>query len=219
MLRRYIKRRNTMSKQIKLNTEFNSLRDAAYNQAVASDATRDITKYVMECVPNFPESLPDEMKAELVDGYRLRFNENNPPIEYALISGNYLPVASLTEIPAKSERVKIGVAVAFSYTQQQFGRLKEDNPNLHSVIKEWRDRANAYTNNKLKDLKAKAKAILNEGKPRERSAVLDFNERVIKMLETLGDNCKTAQSRGDESANLEKYRQAKIAFLAKWNHS
>lgn len=208
-----------MSKQIKLNTEFNSLRDAAYNQAVASDATRDITKYVMECVPNFPESLPDEMKAELVDGYRLRFNENNPPIEYALISGNYLPVASLTEIPAKSERVKIGVAVAFSYTQQQFGRLKEDNPNLHSVIKEWRDRANAYTNNKLKDLKAKAKAILNEGKPRERSAVLDFNERVIKMLETLGDNCKTAQSRGDESANLEKYRQAKIAFLAKWNHS
>jgi hypothetical protein len=208
-----------MSKQIKLNVEFNSLRDAAYNQAVASDATRDITKYVMECVPNFPESLPDEMKAELVDGYRLRFNENNPPIEYALISGNYLPVASLTEIPAKSERVKIGVAVAFSYTQQQFGRLKEDNPNLHSVIKEWRDRANAYTNNKLKDLKAKAKAILNEGKPRERSAVLDFNERVIKMLETLGDNCKTAQSRGDESANLEKYRQAKIAFLAKWNHS
>lgn len=208
-----------MSKIIKLNTTFQSLRDAGYNQAVASDATRDITKFVMDSIPNFPDNLPEENKMELVEGYRLRFNENNPAIEYALIGGNYLKVSELAEVPAKVERVKIGVDVAFSYTQQQFGRLKEDNPSLHAVIGEWRNKVNGYTNNRLRDLKAKAKAILNEGKTRQRSAVLDFNERVIKALETLGDNCKTAQSRGDETANAEKFRQAKIAFLAKWNHS
>lgn len=203
---------------INLNANIHSLRDAGYHQAKASDFTESVAKYVMETIPDFPNNFPDEKKAELVEGYRLRYNENNPPIEYAVVSGQYLRVSDLAEIPDGTERVNIGVDVAFSYTQQQFGRLKDDNPALHAVIKVWRDASNGYTGNRVRELVNQAKKILNRDKPKARSAVKGFNERVIETLDKLADNCKTAQQRGDESANLALYKKAKTAFLAVWNH-
>jgi hypothetical protein len=224
-MQRDFQRRNTMTKQTTKQTivEFNpddvkSLKDLGYRHARTDDTLAGMALYAMDHIAGFPESISDTDKTELVDGYRLRFNELNPPKEYAVIDGNYLDVRGLAEIPAKAEKVILGVDVAFSYTQQQFGRLKEDNPSLHAVIKVWRDKANDYTNNKLRKLANKAKEILNKDKKRERGAVLDFNQRVIKALETLTDNCRTAQSRGDDTANAERFREAKIAFLAKWNH-
>ena len=203
---------------INVNAEIHSLRDAGYHQAKASDFKTTVTKYVMETVPNFPDSFPDDVKSELVEGYRLRYNENNPPIEYAVIDGKYLKVQDLAEIPKGIERVNIGVDVAYSYTQQQFGRLKDDNPALHAVIKVWRDSCGGYANNRIRELVNEAKRILKGDKPKARSAVKGFNERVIETLDKLADNCKTAQSRGDESANLALYTKAKTAFLAVWNH-
>ena len=206
-----------------INVEPASLRDAGYQQAVTSDATTNLVRFVMKHNPDFPESLSDEAKAELYSGYQLRFSENKPDIEYAVIDGNYLPVSTLKDIPEKTERVKIGVGYATSFTQQAFGALKNDksptyNPALHAIVKEWRNNVNKYCSNRLKELIAKAKEILNEGKERTRTQALGFADYLEKTFDTMQTRCKTAKvQRGDETANEKLFIAAKVAFFAKWN--
>jgi hypothetical protein len=206
-----------------INVEPSSLRDAGYQQAVTSDATTNLVRFVMKHVPDFPESITDEAKAELVSGYQLRFTENNPDIEYAVIDGNYLPVSTLKDVPEKTERVKIGSGFAMSFTQQAFGSLKNDksptyNPALHAIVKEWRNRVNKYCSNRFKDLVSAAKRILNEGKDRTRAQADIFSDYLEKTFETMQTRCKVSKvQRSDETANEKLFIAAKVAFFAKWN--
>jgi hypothetical protein len=206
-----------------INVEPSSLRDAGYQQAVTSDATTNLVRFVMKHVPDFPESITDEAKAELVSGYQLRFTENNPDVEYAVIDGNYLPVSTLKDVPEKTERVKIGSGFAMSFTQQAFGSLKNDksptyNPALHAIVKEWRNRVNKYCSNRFKDLVGAAKRILNEGKDRTRAQADIFSDYLEKTFETMQTRCKVSKvQRSDESANEKLFIAAKVAFFAKWN--
>jgi hypothetical protein len=206
-----------------INVEPSSLRDAGYQQAVTSDATTNLVRFVMKCVPDFPESITDEAKAELVSGYQLRFTENNPDVEYAVIDGNYLPISTLSDVPEKTERVKIGSGFAMSFTQQAFGSLKNDksptyNPALHAIVKEWRNRVNKYCSNRFKDLVSAAKRILNEGKDRTRAQADIFSDYLVKTFETMQTRCKVSKvQRSDESANEKLFIAAKVAFFAKWN--
>jgi hypothetical protein len=206
-----------------INVEPSSLRDAGYQQAVTSDATTNLVRFVMKHVPDFPESITDEAKAELVSGYQLRFTENNPDVEYAVIDGNYLPISTLSDVPEKTERVKIGSGFAMSFTQQAFGSLKNDksptyNPALHAIVKEWRNRVNKYCSNRFKDLVSAAKRILNEGKDRTRAQADIFSDYLVKTFETMQTRCKVSKvQRSDESANEKLFIAAKVAFFAKWN--
>lgn len=200
-----------------------SLRDAGYQQAVTNDASTIQVRYVMGQCPDFPESISDESKAEIVSGYQLRFSENNPDIEYAVIDGNYLPVSTLKDIPEKTERVKIGVGYAMSFTQQAFGSLKNDksptyNTALHAIVKEWRNRVSKYCSNRFKDLVNAAKRILNEGKDRTRAQADIFADYLVKTFETMQTRCKVSKvQRDDETANEKLFIAAKVAFFAKWN--
>lgn len=206
-----------------INVEPSSLRDAGYQQAVTSDATNNLVRYVMSQCSDFPESISDESKAELVSGYQLRFTENNPDVEYAVIDGNYLPVSTLKDIPEKTERVKIGVGYAMSFTQQAFGSLKNDksptyNTALHAIVKEWRNRVNKYCSNRFKDLVNAAKRILNEGKDRTRAQADIFADYLVKTFDTMQTRCKVSKvQRDDETANEKLFIAAKVAFFAKWN--
>jgi hypothetical protein len=206
-----------------INVEPSSLRDAGYQQAVTSDATNNLVRFVMGQCPDFPESISDESKEEIVSGYQLRFSENNPDIEYAVIDGNYLPVSTLKDIPEKTERVKIGVGYAMSFTQQAFGSLKNDksptyNTALHAIVKEWRNRVSKYCSNRFKDLVSAAKRILNEGKDRTRAQADIFADYLVKTFETMQTRCKVSKvQRDDETANEKLFIAAKVAFFAKWN--
>jgi hypothetical protein len=111
-----------------------SLKDGAYKQAVASDRMRSVAKFVLENSKGFPETVQDEVKDQLYDGYRLRFNEVNPPEQYAIINDHYVLV-NTPELAESREKVNIGVDYAFSFTQQQFGKMKNENPYLHAIIK------------------------------------------------------------------------------------
>ncbi len=165
-----------------------SLKDGAYQQAKASDSIRSVAKYALSNIKGFPETLPDESKAQLYDGYRLRFNENNPAEQYAVVDGNYLLIdGSNPDLANAREKINIGVDYAcVSFTQQQFGKLKNENPKLYAIVKDWRDRVNTYCSNRLGDLKRTAKSILSEGQgPRNRSARLQKHE-VMRLQTRLG---------------------------------
>jgi len=193
-----------------------SIKDGAYKQAVASDRMRGVAKFVLDHSKGFPEVVQDEVKEQLYDGYRLRFNEVNPPEQYAIINDHYVLV-NTPELAESREKVNIGVDYAFSFTQQQFGKMKNENPYLHAIIKSWRDRVNNYCSNRLADLKRQARAILNEGKTRERGATADFAKRLEDVFKDLRLKCDNAQKRGDETANKAKFDLARAAFMTTWS--
>jgi len=214
-----------MSKKIVTPTiELKSLADAGYAQARSADVTRSLTLFVMERIPSFPNELPDEAKLELVKGYQLRFAENNPDIEYALVDNNYFPVEGLTNGADLKGKTRMGVGVAMSYTQQAYGALSNDksdnyNPALKAIIGVWRDKFSKYVSNRISDLRVLAKKIRNEDKPRERATTKEFDVFLKDTFDTLYKRCKVASSRGDESANEKRFSDAKVAFLAVWNHA
>lgn len=201
--------------------EITSLKDGAYKQAVATDRMRSVARYVMAQSKAFPESVSDEIKEQLYEGYRLRFNEINMPEKYAVVNDHYLLIdGSNPDLENEREKVIIGVDYCYAYSQQQYGKLKNENPNLHALIKGWRDRTSSYCSNRLADLKRQARVIMNEGKTRERTATIDFAQRVTETFK--GDQglvvkCKNAIARGDNTANEAKLKTAIDAFMVKWN--
>ena len=201
-----------------VNEQITSLKDGAYKQALASDRMRSVARYVMDHCKGFPETLTDEVKAELNAGYQLRFNETNKADRYAIVNDHYLLIdGSNPALEDEREKVVIGVDYAFSFTQQQFGKLKNENPYLHAIIKQWRDKVNTYCSNRLADLKRQARTILNEGKQKERSATADFAHRITDVFEDLRIKCVNAQKRGDETADAKKFALARQAFMNTWS--
>ena len=195
-----------------------SIKDGAYKQAVANDRSRAVARYVLDQVKGFPETVPDETKAQLYEGYRLRFNEVNPPIQYVVVNDHYvLDDGTNPKLADEKERVNIGVDFAFSFTQQQFGKLKNENPYKHAIVKDIRDKVNTYCSNRLNDLKRQARSILNEGKTRERGTTADFDHRLVDVFKDLALKCKNAKARGDETADEKRFESARQAFMTAWS--
>jgi len=200
------------------NEQITSLKDGAYKQALANDRMRSVARYVIDQSKGFPETVADEVKEQLYDGYRLRFNEVNRPKTYAVVNDHYLLVdGSNPDLDDAKEKVVIGVDYCFAYSQQQYGKLKNENPYLHAIVKDWRDKVNTYCSNRLGDLKRQARTILNEGKTRERGATADFAKRLDDVFKDLRLKCDNAQKRGDETADKAKFDIARNAFMTAWS--
>ena len=207
-----------LAQAVEVKDQITSLKDGAYKQAVANDRMRGVARFVMEQAKGFPETVADEVKEQLYDGYRLRFNEVSKPQTYAVVNDHYLLIdGSNPDLDDAKEKVIIGVDYCFAYSQQQYGKLKNENPYLHAIVKEWRDKVNTYCSNRLGDLKRQARTILNEGKQRERGATADFAQRLDEVFKDLATKCKNAKARGDETADEKKYATARQAFMTAWS--
>lgn len=188
-----------------------SLKDMGYAQAKTGDSLADQAQYAIASIAGFPADIPAESRAELYSGYQLRFNENRPAVTYAVINGHYTIATPEQIANAKVEKIDIGVAYAFSYSSQEFGKLANTNPALHSIIKVWRSDAADYCSNRLGDLKRAATKLLNKGKTQQRQT-LDFAESMTKLFEAQAKSVKVKAGRGDASANEVKYKAAVAAF-------
>ena len=193
--------------------EFTSLRDMGYKQAKTGDMLRAMALYAKANIAGFPETVTPEGKAELYDGYRLRFGEITPSKMYAIVGDNYIPIDDNAKTKPK-EQVEISVAYAFSFTQQEFGQLKSKNTQLHAIVKDIRDKTNVYCSNRLGDLKTYAK----EGKAKgTRPQALAFDEWLKGIFSDIKKRAKTANSRG-ENVNEKKLAEAIVEFNVKYNH-
>lgn len=196
---------------------FSSLKDSAFQQAGAHQTVESVARYAIENIEGFPKEVPTEAKDALYEGYKLKFTQLQPDTVYAVINGHYV-LPTPEQMTAKNvEKVIIGVAFAFSYSQQEFGKLANANPELHKLIGAIRTKCNTYCSNRLGDLKRAANRILNEGKERVRTANKDFGEFVeMWFKDTAPDRLKTAKNRGDASADEKRFNEAKVAFMVKW---
>lgn len=199
---------------------YKSIKDLGYSVAKKSDSAKLDGKFAVENMAGFPDSITKENRDEFYEGARLRASElkNYRAVEYAVIDGNYIPVDQLSgELPA--ERYIISVASAFSYTQQQFGAMKNESPQLYAIVQDIRKRVNSYCSNALGELKQSARKYLKDKNPESkvRAANLAYVAYLEKILDEMITRCKTAEARGiDDTADLESLKVAIVAFKAKY---
>ncbi len=187
-----------MANKIKELPQFTSLTDMANQYAISDDKAGIFTRHAAQyAVDNGVSSdkLSDEHKAALSDGFRLRFNSNNPAKAYSKEGEDvYVPMEKGTTV--------IGIDVAMSYTTHAFGQLKGTRPNFHGIIKDWRDRFSTYASQKLGRLIAAIKAIENEnaGITKPRSVNKEFAVFVVKTLDYIKTRNKNARAKGDTTS-------------------
>ena len=200
---------------------YKSIKDLGYSVAKKSDAAKLDGKYAIENIAGFPDSISKENRDEFYNGARLRANElpKYQPIEYCVVDNNYIPANQLTgDLP--KERYIVSVASVFSYSQQQFGAMKNENPQLYAIVQDLRKRVNKYCSNALDDLKTSARKYLKEQNPetKTRAATLAFIEFLEKEFDTFKTRCKTADARGnDPSADCNKLARASAAFWKEYD--
>jgi hypothetical protein len=195
-----------------------SLKDLGYQQAGTGDSLDQQAEYALANIAGFPEDIPSEAREMLYDGYRMRHNERHPAKVYAVVNDHYVLATPEQIKNAKVEKVEMGVAYAFAYSSQEFGKLKNTNPALHSIIKVIRDDVGDYCSNRLGDLKRACKRILakRNGNTTTRTT-LDFAESMLKAFEAQEKSVKVKQAKGDTTANSAKYALAVKSFWMTYN--
>ena len=199
---------------------FTSLKDSAYQQAGAAQTLESVAQYAIAEIKDFPKEVPTEAKDALYEGYRMKFDQLKPATTYAVINGHYVTTTPEHMNNSSVEKIIIGVAYAYSYSAQEFGKLANTQPALHALVKEIREKCSTYCSNRLGDLKRAATRILNEGKERARGVNKDFSEFIEAWFkDTAPDRLKSAKNRGDTTADDKRFNEAKVAFMVKWKHS
>lgn len=197
-----------------------NLIELGFAQAGTGDALVSHAQTAMSLIVGFPENVPDEARAFLYTGYRKRWDANHPAKLFAVIDGNYVEATADMVKNKKVEKVEIGMHHIFSYTQQEFGKLKLTQPAMYALMVPIRKSINDYCQGALADLKGKARKILKQESSTPRAPNLDFHDWLMDkekgVIPAMREKCKNSKRRGDATADEARLNEAIIAFLAKW---
>jgi len=197
-----------------------SIKDAAYRFARAGETATHLATYVMGQDPSFPAETSAELKADLFAGFMVRAHELWGQ-DYFTRGESGVLVKAGNSLDGKAEYPRgsttLSLSYCYSFSQQEFGQLKNKDPQLHGLVKLIRDKFSKYASNNLSALKRSANNILNEGKTRERGATKAFTQSLTDMFTDYDKRVKNAENRGDDTANPAKFRTARDAFWKVYN--
>jgi hypothetical protein len=197
-------------------TTYKSLEDLGYAQAKTSDSLTEQAQFAIERIAGFPADISPESKAALYTGYQKRWAEKHPAETYAVINGHYVR-ATPEHLANKSvEKISVGLDFAFAMTSQDFGKLKNTEPEKHALVAKVREQVSVYCSNRLGDLKRAANKLLNVNAERTRTT-LDFTQSVQKVFDALSKSVKVKNGKGDTTAEPAKYALAVKAFWTTYN--
>jgi hypothetical protein len=201
-------------------TEPTSIKDAAYRFARAGETATDLARFIMVQAPEFPAEVSAELKADLFAGFMTRAHElwgqdyfTRGESGVLIKAGNSLD--GQAEYPKGS--TTLSLHYCYSFSQQEFGQLKNKDQQLHGLVKKMRDKFSKYASNNLKALKRSAHDLLSDGKSRERGATKAFTESLTDTFADYDKRVKNAENRGDDTANPAKFRTARDAFWKVYN--
>ena len=178
-----------------------SIKSQGYAQAVAGDTITDVARWCLANVIGFPikADVPSEAREQLYQGYKMRRNEV------------YKPAKTLID----SEREwLVTVDLAYSFDSVHFGKLKNDQPKLHSAIKEVRIATDSYCSKNYSRLLAKGLELQNEGTKRPPRTAKTFLEQVSHAFDTLDARANLRAKESPEER--ERYIKAVQAFNRVW---
>jgi len=197
-----------------------SVKDAAYKFARAGETSASIARYIMDNDASFPDEVSKELKADLNAGFMLRATELWGDQFYKLgDGGTYIPMGNSIELKnvAPEKSIRIGLSYCFAMSQQEFGQLKNKDPQLHSIVKPMRDKFSKYAHNNIAALKLAARSLLNDGKTKARTGNKNFVDALTDMFATFDKRVLNAEARLDSTASPINYRMAKDAFWSAYN--
>jgi len=183
-----------------------SYKDAFYNAARATDTVAESAKFIHQKCPTFLEEIPEDVAVEMDAGLSLRFSEIKPAKVYSRIDGN------LVESAKGVEKIEVTVFYAMSFTPQAFGALRNEDPQLHALIKTWRDAWSKYRSNRIGDVKREIRRLIDG--PRTRSVTKTFAEFIADTMDNMVTRGKNAKARGDETVDLDLLNRQIAAFKA-----
>lgn len=181
-----------------------SYKDAFYNAARATDTVAESARFIHAKCPTFLDSIPEDVAVEMDEGLSLRFSEIKPAVTYSRIDGN------LVEGAKGKEKIEVSVFFAMSYTPQAFGALRTEDPQMHALIKVWRDAWSKYRSNRIGDIKREIRRLIDG--PRTRSVTKTFVEYLVDALDNMVTRGKNAKSRGDDTVDLDLLGRKIAAF-------
>jgi hypothetical protein len=196
------------------------LKDAAYKFAKTGETSASIARFVMDNDASFPDEVSKELKADLNAGFMLRATELWGDEFYKIgDGGTYIPLGNSIVLKNETPQgsIRIGLSYCFAMSQQEFGQLKNKDPQLHSIVKPMRDKFSKYSHNNIAALKLAARALLNDGKTRERGATKNFSEALAEMFSSYDKRVKNAEARNDETASPLRFRVAVDAVWSAYN--
>jgi hypothetical protein len=203
-----------------VSTEIVSLEDAGYKTASNLDGNYSIARFVMSQDSKFPSEITEDTKRSLYIGFQRKNNENvgNNYFYYSEI--DLIPIKTLEDAPKGKPTVNVTVDYALSLSTYDFGKLRETDKALHTVIKKRREAFSKYASECLKSLASCANKILNGDKPKERKPNDNFRQSLEKIFNGdgvknggLDKKVKLSFSNGDVTADEVMYRMAKEAFF------
>ena len=155
------------NQSISIATVITGIKDGAYQQAKVRGVTRSIVESLMAFIPGLgdptvADPFSDEVRDELRAGYMQRWAETNPSKLFVAVDGNWVEKSEKEGMALKAEKFTLDVYSAFSYTQQAFGALKNEQPKKHELIGGVRTKVNKYIHNCLADLNREATRIYKE---------------------------------------------------------
>lgn len=196
------------SKQQNADVAVNSIKDLGYQFSKYHDGIATFADAAKQLIPSIVDGeISDEQMAELKSGIELRYNDLHPAQIYMQEGAdNYVPVDKAVD---GKNCVSIGVHQAMAYTSHEFGKLRKDTPNLHSIVGKVRDAFSQYASTKISRLIASCKPKAE----RTRSVNLAFDEFVEKTKNTMFTRAKNAKAKGDTKApTKEQLTRAWAAF-------
>ena len=207
-----------------------NLQDLAIQHGSALDRVEALAIWGLDNIKGFPEKMVAEDIEQLQLGYRQKYSQKNPAVDYAVVEGNYLKVSDCQiqgiEIPKNAERVSYGVDFAFSFNPNEVGRLKDTHGefiyNLVSGKQGIRTKCNKYVSNTLGKLIAEGvkQENIRKGIKVERKPNLDFADWLysekgpIKTMQqrAVNQEAKKIITKDD----VKRLSQAIIAFNVAW---
>jgi len=207
-----------------------NLQDLAIQHGSALDRVEALAIWGLDNIKGFPEKMSAEDIEQLQLGYRQKYSQKNPAVDYAIVEGNYLKVSDCQiqgiEIPKNAERVSYGVDFAFSFNPNEVGRLKDTHGefiyNLISGKQGIRTKCNKYVSNTLGKLIAEGikQENIRKGIKVERKPNLDFADWLysekgpIKTMQqrAVNQEAKKIITKDD----VKRLSQAIIAFNVAW---
>jgi hypothetical protein len=187
------------------------LTDLGYKHARTKEAGAALALRAGELIAGFPENVSDEDKNRVCEGYRLRKDELDGTVYYRLEGKDTYHLSTKEAyLKDQSNHMALNVAYAFSYTQQQFGALKKEQPNKHALIGAVRTAVNKYCSNTWNSLVSTYKALTRG--PRERSTNLSFYDWLGEQFDAIEKRAKVARTR--EGGDVPSEAQLKKAVAA-----
>jgi len=197
-------------------TTFNA-RDMGAKFAKAGAMRKQVAIALNNYAPSYIVEPVKTIEAELKEGFALTYIESHKERElyYVRTGEQYNPVDSDTFKSAKADKLHLTYTYAMAFSSSEFGKLKTENPVLHSLVKAMRNDVSKEQSREHGKLMSELRSLqAGESKPRVTKSLLeqitDRNEMILDSVRSHESRVNITKTQANQVRALYKDLQAKL---------